>query len=176
MRSTLLLILCFTAVGCCPHGTPESEGRDVAALFPSYPPITDAAPRIREKRVFQVPTRLLVEQTADRIAVSVDPDSLEQIELEVGHKMVAGFKFQQFVVFEGTIKLCREGLVSGDTANMSTSFYGRGTDSIPQRGKNFVIEVKVITFETDIPAQHEWLPESGRYKELWSRTLRSEEL
>jgi hypothetical protein len=39
-----------------------------------------------------------------------------------------------------------------------------------------VIEMTVVIFETDIPGQHEWMPEDGKYKELWTRTLKSEEL
>jgi hypothetical protein len=35
--------------------------------------------------------------------------------------------------------------------------------------------MRLVLFETDVPSQHEWNPHSGRYKALWTRTLRQAE-
>jgi hypothetical protein len=50
----------------------------------------------------------------------------------------------------------------------------RGIDKIPQPGEKYTVKVRLSLFETDIPAQHMWSPESGKYKVLWTRTLQQE--
>ena len=171
MRTTILLLICLLVAGCASRSGPESS-RDRPTLgFPSYPPIRDADPQVREKRKFQVPARLIVIRSEDRIAVSVDMKSLEEIELEVGYKMIVGFKSQTFVVTEGRQKPWGGGL--GGTADIGTSYLNRTVHGIPQQGQNYVIEVKFVIFETDIPAQHMWSPEGGKYRELWSKTIKS---
>ena len=172
MRTTILLLTCLLVAGCASGSGRESSQDRPALGFPSYPPIRDADPQAREKRKFQVPTRLIVIRSEDRIAVSVDMKSLEEIELEVGYKMVVGFKTQRFVVSEGRKKLRGGGL--GGTADIGTSYLNRADGGIPQEGQKYVIEVQFVIFETDIPAQHMWSPESGKYRELWSETIKSE--
>ncbi len=177
-------ILCFLDLGCstAPRNEtipPQITGRGAIAKpmrpgFPSYPPIRDANPQIRSKQRFQVPTRLIVERTTERIEISVDANSLETIEREVGRKMVTGFKHDTFIVWEEQRKDCGGGL--GPTATFWTSDVTRKIDGIPKADENYIIEVTFVVFETDIPAQHMWMPQSGRYKQLWSRTLTSEEL
>jgi hypothetical protein len=108
------------------------------------------------------------------ISVSVDQQSLIEIELEVGYKMVAGFKHQLFVVSQGERKHRSGGL--GGSANIGTSFLNRSQGGIPQPGQKYVIEVEFVIFETDIPGQHLWSPKSGKYRELWSKTIKSEEI
>jgi|GEM_PF-5584649 len=34
-----------------------------------------------------------------------------------------------------------------------------------------LIKITVRVFETDIPAQHFWSPESGQYRVLWEKTF-----
>ncbi len=154
----------------------EAKGhRDRLLPYPSYPtpPIRDANPLVREKRKFQVPARLIVIRSEGKIAVSVDMKSLNEIELEVGHKMVTGLKHQMFAVSQGQKKSLGSGL-GGVRANIGTSYITREHYGIPQQGQNYVIEVKFVIFETDIPAQHMWSPGSGKYRELWSKTIRSD--
>src|SRR5262249_11548160 len=40
-----------------------------------------------------------------------------------------------------------------------------------QPGAKYKIKLRLTLFETDIPPQHFWRPETGRYKALWSKTL-----
>ena len=174
MRTTILLIICFVVTGCASRRSPESGRHHPFRGFPSYPPIRDANPQVREKRTFQVPTRLIVVRSEDQISVSVDQQSLVEIELEVGYKMVAGFKSRLFVISQGERKHRSSGL--GGSANIGTSFLHRSQGGIPQPGRKYVIEVEFVIFETDIPGQHLWSPKSGRYRELWSKTITSEEI
>lgn len=154
-------------------GVSETNAPPMHPGFPSYPPIKDANQDARTKRTFQVPTRLDVKRTAKRIDISVDTNSLETIELDVGYKMVTGFKHETFVVSGGKRKRWGGGL--GGTADIGTSHVTRELDGMPNPGEKYVVEVTLVVFETDIPCQHMWMPESGKYKELWKRTLRSEE-
>lgn len=174
MRTTILLVICLVVAGCASGGGPESSRERPFPGFPSYPPIPGADPQVREKRKFQAPTRLIVIRSEDQIAVSVDVKSLEEIELEVGYKMVVGFKHQTFVVSQGRKKLRSGGL--GGRVDIGTSYLNRADGGIPQEGQKYVIEVEFVIFETDIPAQHMWSPESGKYRELWRKTIKSEEV
>jgi hypothetical protein len=142
-------------------------------LFPTLPPVADANPNVREKRVFRVPTRLIVERSKNKIAVSVDMDSLEQIEIPVGHKMICAFKHEFSVESRKEKKVYSSGL--GGSANLG-AFITSALDGIPKEGEKYIVELRLILFETDIPTQHFWKPESGRYREIWSRTIRSKEL
>jgi hypothetical protein len=125
--------------------------------FPSYPPVADADPKRREKRKFRVPIRLLTCRTRNRIAVSVDTRILEEIELDVGYKMVAAFGDELFVLIDGKRKRLRQGLGGG--SDIGTSFLSRKLDGVPIDGKKYVIEVKFVIFETNIPPQHMWSPQ-----------------
>ena len=40
-----------------------------------------------------------------------------------------------------------------------------------QPGDKYTVELHLTLFETDIPTQHMWAPDTGRYKVLWSKTL-----
>jgi hypothetical protein len=54
---------------------------------------------------------------------------------------------------------------------MIFAFIERRIDKIPQPGEKYTVKVRLSLFETDIPAQHMWSPESGKFKVLWTRTL-----
>jgi hypothetical protein len=174
MKTLITISLLVFTAGCANPNVSRTDTPPIYVGFPLYPPIEDANPEVRTKRTFQVPTRLEVKRTANRISVSVDPNSLETIELGVGQKMVAGFKHETFVVSAGKRKQLGWGL--GGTADIGTSHFTRKLDGIPKPGEKYVIEITVVVFETDIPCQHMWSPGDGKYKELWKRTLKSEEL
>jgi hypothetical protein len=156
---------------------PQDTRRDAPPIepgFPSHPAIKDADPRVRSTRTFQVPTQLIVRREPERIGISVDTNSLDAVELKVGHKMVTGFKHEIFVISGGQRKHWGGGL--GGTANMGTSYIVQKLDGIPKPGEKYKVEVTFVVFETDVPCQHMWMPQSGKYEELWTRTLKSGEL
>jgi hypothetical protein len=147
------------------------------AGFPVLRPIPNADPSIRREKEFRLPTRLQVKRTDDQISVGVDPDSLKAVKLDVGANMVTGLKDELFV-YRGD-KLVRSGYAglqgTGQTyPSIGTLFLQRRIDKIPQPGEKYTVKVRLSLFETDIPAQHLWSPESGKYKVLWTCTLQQE--
>lgn len=64
------------------------------------------------------------------------------------------------------------GLSGADNGYIGTTHLNRSIDKIPQPGEMYVVEIDFEIFEIDIPTQHMWSPESGRYKVLWARTLK----
>jgi hypothetical protein len=174
MKTIIGISLLALTVGCASPDVPETNAPPRHPGFPSHPPIKDANPDVRTKRTFQVPIRLDVKRSDKRIDISVDASSLETIELDVGHKLVTGFKHEMFVVSGGKRK--RRGRGLGGTADIGTSHVTQELDGIPKPGEKYAIEINFVVFETNIPAQHMWSPESGMYKEIWKRTLRSKEL
>ena len=142
--------------------------------FPSFPPVKDADPEIRREQIFEIPTRLIVKRTSEKIDVSVDMDSFKTVRIEVGHKMIVGFKHDIFVISEGTKKHVASGL--GGTAYVGTAHITPQLDGIPKSGEKYIIEVVFIIFETDIPIQHHWMPRSGKYRELRTERVKSEQL
>jgi hypothetical protein len=140
--------------------------------FPILPPIADADPDVRELRKFRLPASLRVTRDDDGIGVEIDADSLQDFNVEVGHKMVTGFK-HELRVYRGK-ELVAEGhwgLTGGDEANIGGSRLNRKESGIPQPGEDYTVEIRLTLFETDIPTQHFWRPAGGRYKELLTMTL-----
>lgn len=77
MKTTIFIAICAASMCCCGSGIAEPNAPVAAApLFPVEPPIKDADPQVRSNRTFQVPTRLIVKRTPERIEVSVDMNSL----------------------------------------------------------------------------------------------------
>ncbi len=171
-RFTFVLASCLFSAACAPTARTVDGGEAPGDYFPRYPPIADADPSIREERDFLVPTRLRIVRGESRIAVGVDPDSLESITLDVGVNMVAGFKIEQFVYRDGEVAC--PGVTSLSTRGfvLGTNYYNTNLDGVPQCGEIYEIELRLEIFETDIPGQHLWGPKSPKYRVLWTRTLR----
>ena len=159
-------------LSCSPVEKAEPSFQDFG--FPVLGPIANADPSRRLVKEFQVPTQLEIKGTDDRISVEVDMNSLERLELKVGANMVTGFKHKMSVYRdEELISSDYGGITGGTKANIGTTYLNRSLDKIPQPGEKYVIEIRFEIFETDIPAQHFWSPESSeKYKVLWTRTLR----
>lgn len=158
------ITISLLAFACASLGVSGTNAPPVP-LFPFYPPIRDADPQVRSNRTLRVPTKLIVRRTHERIEVSADMKSLQSIDLKVGDKMVTGFKYHGSIVSSGRTNEWGHGLGGPDI----------GTHYLPPHpNEKYVIEVSVTVFETDIPPQHMWSPESGKYKELWTRTLKSD--
>lgn len=144
-------------------------------LFPILPPIEDANPDVRAERIFSVPTQLSVVRDSSRITVAVDSSHWENITVDVGYKMVTGYR-RELSIWRGGERVAHSmGLTSG-APRWGTSIYSPQLHGIPVPGETYVVEVLIILFETDIPPQHMWRPQMGRYRELWSRALRSAEI
>jgi hypothetical protein len=117
---------------------------------------------------------LQLRRTDAQLEVGLDPDSLKEVTLDVGANMVTGLK-HELLVYRGD-KLVLSGyggLQSGGQSypSIGTVVLQRRIDKVPQPGAKYTVKVRLSLFETDIPAQHMWSPESGKYKVLWTRTL-----
>jgi len=177
MKNVALISLLLLGIvsGCSSKRSPKII-QLTEPLFPQYPPIADANPQIRQKQTFLVPGKLLVIRSEESISVSIDTSSFEEIELEIGYKMVTGCRNQVFVTSDGERASYAYGEVSGTTVAFGTYIMSRKLHGIPVLGKKYIVEVRFTIFETDIPSQHMWNPRSEKYKELWTRTLMSSEI
>jgi hypothetical protein len=142
--------------------------------FPSFPPLTNINPSVTHPVSVRVPTKLKIERTADMLSVAISTNGFETTNLMVGSNMVTGAASELFVYPEG--ESCptnpgRESLGSLDF-NLATLILSPKLDGIPQADKSYVVEMHVIAFETDIPGQHMWSPQSKNYKVIWRRTLK----
>jgi hypothetical protein len=139
------------------------------------PPIPDAAPSVRHEVIVGVPTRLKVKRTADTLSITVDRDSLEMTSIMMGSNMVTGVRSELFVYSEGEARPTqgrRYGLSGGVDFNLGASILNTRQEDIPMPGTKYVIEMDLAIFETDIPPQHMWSPQSKNYRMLWERTLK----
>jgi hypothetical protein len=156
---------------------PAGQGAKFAG-FPILPPIPTADPSVRHEEVFRLPTRLQVRRTDDQLSVGIDPGSLEPVKVRVGKDMVTGLKQQTSIFLAGKSVVSGYGGLQGWGAGTALGpvggLFNRRTDKVPRPGEGYTAEVRLTLFETDIPAQHMWSPEGGKYRVLWARTLRQE--
>jgi hypothetical protein len=134
-----------------------------------------------------MPTRLSVQRAADHLSVSYDRASLRNVKITVGRKMTIGIKDELRVYLKGDARPSRyrsilEGSVNEkelsavplSDANLlkSTETLTSVQDGIPAGGKRYIVEHDIVLFETDVPAQHMWRPESSKhYRVLWEKKL-----
>jgi hypothetical protein len=112
-----------------------------------------------------------VVRQGDSLAVSFP--TLETTNLMVGHKMVTGIAREDRIFRDGVAQPRGGSLGGGLAFESSTNVLILGRDGIPQPGQEFTLEHRVTMFETDLPAQHLWSPQSGKhYRVLWTRTFR----
>jgi hypothetical protein len=157
--------------GCC-SGAPKATAVADSSWEPFriIPPIADADPSVRHAVLMRVPTRMLVVRHRDSLAVSFP--TLETTNLMVGHKMVTGVMREDAVIYDG-LAHPRGMSLGGVVFETSTNVLTFGQEGIPKAGREFTLEQRVTIFETDMPVQHMWSPQSGKhYRVLWARTFR----
>ncbi len=167
------LLVAIICAGC--RTPPQSTSPPVALGFPIVPPISDADPSVRHPVTIGVPTKLTVERTPDTLSITVDRSSLEAAEITVGSRMVTGVRSQSFVYPLGESRrphAIGSGLHGGVDFNLGTDFVHTKRGGIPAPGAKYVVEMDLAVFETDVPPQHFWSPESENYRVLLKRTLR----
>jgi hypothetical protein len=151
---------------------------------PRYSPTADADPSIRREVVVPMPTHLRVERTSDRLSVGFDLAFPRRVKITVGKKMSIGAKYEMRVYAKGDARPQNAGgvgyasimepITPSEPGFLNGRTYLNSVDSgIPAAGKRYVIEEDVSIFETDVPAQHMWSPESGRYKVIWAEKLKA---
>jgi hypothetical protein len=125
----------------------------------------------------RVPAALRLARALDTLTVAFDPAARAPVVVAVDAGMTLGVETNEFVFPLGAARPSRgrRGLSSGADVDDATSTWSTKTDGIPQPGTRYVAEVEVTVFETDVPPGHHWDPHAGRYKALWTRTLRQAE-
>jgi len=133
-----------------------------------------SGPRLQSVRV---PAALSLSRGLDTLSVSIDPASLADMDVTVDPGMILGVESDTVVFALGQQPPAngRKGYASGTDFSLGTSTWSTRADGIPAPGTRYVAEMTLVLFETDVPAQHDWDPHSGRYRALWKRTLRQAE-
>ena len=87
--------------------------------------------------------------------------------------MTVGIRQEESIYHDGTEKPINMALQSGLAFAASTNVLAVPTVEYSQPGQSFDFEHRIMIFETDLPAQHMWSPERGKYyKVLWAGTFR----
>ena len=165
MLLTAALLFGGSIIGLAEDSTKGMQGSD--------PRDPDAS--TNEIRVFHVPTQLSVQRSEERYKVRPDTNTLEEIELAVGRNMTCGGRAEIVRELDGKQTAGRRLL--GRPECICTATAGYGPPGVSLVGRNLVVEMRLVIFETDVPAQPgqgDWRPETGRYRELWSGTLRAD--
>jgi hypothetical protein len=173
LSSSLLLVNAALFFPPLQPGSSQSAGQPPGFKgFPVLAPIPTAVPSIRTEREFRLPASLQVKRTDEQMSLSFD--YVRAIKLKVGKDMVTGLKSE--------LRVCRDGklvvsgyhsLESGPAGKPSIGvILNRRIDKIPQAGERYTVEVQLTLFETDIPPRHLWSPESGKYRVLWTKTIK----
>jgi hypothetical protein len=145
------------------------------SLLADSPDTPDAA-ETRQLSV-RVPAALTLARALDTLTIAVDPASLAATQVEVAPGMGIGVETDVVVFARGGERPARgrHGLSSGADFDVGTDTWTTAHDGIPVPGVKYVAEVELVLFETDVPAGHMWDPHAGKYKALWTRTLRQAE-
>lgn len=185
--------VCLTALFVAPGVSAQSSKPDPGVAsppaftgFPILPPIAGADPSVRREVTLCIPDKLHVERTDTTLSAQFDPPSLQRVRVTVGKNMVMGIKDEMRVYAVGDPRPDQasesswSGKVDFCTAEGRASLrnicggLNRNLDGIPGTGKKYIVEMALSVFETDIPAQHMWHPQtSKKYKVLWSGTLKA---
>ena len=152
-------------------GQPEPK---VFRGFPVLPPIPTADPTVRSEKEFRVPTQLRVSRSGPYVGVESVPGELETVKVTVGKDMVTSLSYAPSVYREGKLIQSRPAnMQSGPDTTYAqvAALIGEVGSKDFQPGEKYQVKLRLTLFETDIPTQHFWQPDSGRYKVLWSKTL-----
>lgn len=153
------------------EGQPVKKAGD---LFPILPPVPTADPAVRSEKEFRVPGQLRVCRLGRYVGVEAVPGALEPVKVTVGKDMVTGLRYEVFVYREEKLVLSGPGGMQSRadaTYAQVAAMVGEVGSKDFQPGQEYKVKLLLTLFETDIPPQHFWTPETGRYKALWSKTL-----
>jgi hypothetical protein len=157
-----VLLLSALGAGCSRHASTTSVAGDAGGT--------------RQVAV-RVPAALTLARALDTLTIAVDPGSLAATEVTADPGMVVGVETDVVVFAQGEERPAegRHGLSSGTGFDVGTDTWSTAHDGIPVSGVKYVAEMHLVLFETDVPAGHLWDPHAGKYKALWTRTLRQAE-
>lgn len=177
-RVVALSIITLAIIGCTKHPAPPAPLQPALTerptMFPQYDPVPDADPSNPHSIDVRVPTKLKFGRMERSITIEIDRDSLEPARIMVGDKMVTGVDMKLYVhrLGEPRQQPLSEGRSSGVDFKLGTDFLNPSDPNYPAPGDKLQIEADLAIFETDVPSQHMWMPESPKYKVIWQRTIK----
>jgi hypothetical protein len=136
-------------------------------------PVANADPALRHTETIRVPTRLLRRAVDGQVEVSWDVESLEPADIDAGCNMILGHQVQYVLVAPGAEPI-DAGMDLGGDVDFSGA-QGSSTLSVQPPASSspgpWTLRAVLQVFETDIPPQHMWSPQSGRFRVLLDRTI-----
>jgi hypothetical protein len=91
----------------------------------------------------------------------------------VGHKRITGVMRENSLHHDGIAKPRDMSLQGRLVFAASTNVVTLGQVGISRSGQEFTLEHRDTLFETDVPAQHLWSPQSGKnHRVLWTHAFR----
>ncbi len=126
----------------------------------------------------RVPGALRLARGLDTLSVEIDPAAGADTTVRADPGMVLGVESETRVFprdGHGTAGAPRRGYTSGTSFDVGQSVWNTRQDGIPQAGTRYAAEMKLVLFETDVPAGHRWEPRAGHFRVLLTRTLRQAE-
>ncbi len=163
---------------------PAFQNTATAPHPPGYSGHADAAPAVRHEVVIPMPNHLSVERKPNRLSVGFDLVTSRRVKVAVDQNMSIGVKYEIRVYAKGGARPHNPSSVGYASIKEPATplelgflngkaFLNSADGGIPALGEQYVIEEDISIFETDIPAQHMWRPESGRYRIIWLGKLRT---
>jgi len=147
---------------------------------PSTSPPADASGTVELS--VRVPAALAFARALDTLSVAVDPGSLGLTQLIAHGGTLIGIEAHVSLFRLGQADahpiLERHAVGSGADFDVAASTWSSPRDGVPSPGTNYVVEMQLVLFETDVPpvrAPQAWDPHAGNFRTLWTRTLRQAE-
>lgn len=125
----------------------------------------------------RVPAALALARALDTLTIAVDPASLATTQVTADPGMALGVESDVVVYPQGEERLARgrHRLSSGADFGGDLETWSTAKDGLPAPGVKYVAEAALVLFETDVPPGPAWDPHAGRFKALFTRTLRQAE-
>lgn len=125
----------------------------------------------------RVPAALMVQRGIDTLSVAIDPSTLGLTQVTADAAMIEGVEATVHVFPQGQTRavLERRALGPGVDFEVGAMTWSARQEGVPQPGAKYVVEMELVVFETDVAPSRAWDPRAGRFKALWTRTLRQAE-
>jgi len=125
----------------------------------------------------RVPAALSVARAIDTLSVAVDPASLGLMQVTVHPGTVVGVEADVLVLPRGQVRAVLEQRRVGVGADfgVGSRTWSTERDGVPAPDTKYVVEIRFLLFETDVPPGPEWNPHAGKLETLWTQTLRQAE-
>jgi hypothetical protein len=134
------------------------------------PPIADADPVVRHTVELRVPTAMQVEKHGKLLRAKFL--AFVTTNVTVGYKMETGIAREDIVLRDGIAHSASRELSSDLSLGPDPWVVRLDMPALAGPGREFSLEHRITVFETDMPSQHWWSPESGKhYQVLWDRTF-----